>query len=282
MNATCSFVLLATALFTALSARAADTPTQPTPGVEMLFSNVIARATSEKKRDVASQYTYTRTKATEELDDKGRVKELQEKTHQFIQINGRPFARLVAVNGKPLAGKELKAEEERERKARESTTAAAPAKPAAKATAPAAPKKDYSLTPEMFERFLFTVTGLEKVNGRDAWAITFAPRSKDLPIKQLKDRVVNKIAGKIWIDSEENELARVEIGLTDSVSLVGGIVGTLRKFDFALQRIRAEGGAWFTGRSDLTVDGREVVLTRRLRFREETSDIKKVPAVESP
>ena len=256
----------------------APTVTRPKPTTEALFSNLVVRLAWVKAHPPANQYTYTRTRSSEELDEKGKVKESQEKTQHFLPIKGYPFARVVSVNGKPLTGKELMAEQEREIKARHA--AAAGVRPVIATEPP--PKKEYALTADMFERFNFTLTGLEKVNGRDTWALTFAPRSKDLPVKQFKDRVINKLAGKLWIDAEEYELVRTELGLTESVSLVGGIVGTLRKFDYSLGRVRAEGGAWFTARSELVIQGREVVRNRHLRFRTEEKNFQKVRSGEAP
>ena len=244
----------------------------PVPTVEALISNVIARVAWVKQQNVAGQYTYTRTRTMEDFDDQGRLKDSQEKTFRFFPLNGFPFARLISVNGKPLSAKELKAEQEREQKAR--TVAAAGGRPAL--AAEVAPKKEYALTPDMFDRFRFTVTGREQINGRDAWRVTFAPRGKDLPINGLKDRVINNLSGRIWIDAEEYELVRSELMLTAPVSLVGGIVGTLRKFDYSLHRVRAEGGAWFVGRSQVQIEGREVVRNRHVRVRVEEKEVQRV------
>ena len=137
----------------------------------------------------------------------------------------------------------------------------------------------------MLARYTFKVTGQEAVRGRLAWVVEFAPRSKDLPVNKVTDRVANKVAGKVWVDAEDWELARMKFWLTEEVALIGGIVGVLRKFELLLERTRLEPNAWLPTTVDFAMAGRELLTNKRVHYSEEAKDFKRVapaPAVVAP
>ena len=115
--------------------------------------------------------------------------------------------------------------------------------------------------------------------------VEFAPRSKDLPVNKVTDRVANKVAGKVWVDAEDWELARMKFWLTEEVALIGGIVGVLRKFELLLERTRLEPNAWLPTTVDFAMAGRELLTNKRVHYSEEAKDFKRVapaPAVVAP
>jgi hypothetical protein len=245
------------------------------PAPETLLSNVVARAATVSTQGFRTQFTYTKLRATEELDSKGKVTEKQEKITELVPVNGRLLSKLVSENGKPATAKQRKAEEELDRRVR-----AEPA-PEPKAGKPAPnPKREFAVTPELFDRFTFTTEGREKVNGRDAWVLAFAPRSADMPVKKFADRIVNKVAGKVWIDVEESELARAEVKLTGRVELVGGVIATMKRFDLVFEQTRFDGGAWFNTLTEANVEGRQLVVNKRVHYIEKASDFKRVAPAE--
>jgi hypothetical protein len=97
-----------------------------------------------------------------------------------------------------------------------------------------------------------------------------------LPVNKLTDRVANKVAGKAWVDAEEWELARLQFWLTDEVTLIGGVVGVLRKFGMTLERTRIEADAWLPTVVDFEMSGRELLTNKRVHYREEATDFKRV------
>ncbi|MBI3875030.1 MAG: hypothetical protein HY300_03520 [Verrucomicrobia bacterium] len=255
-----------------------DSVTNALPAPQTLFSNLLARAAFVSTQSFKSQFAYVKLRATEELDNKGKVTSKEEKIMEATPINGRLFTRVVSENGKPPPNKQRKAQDEAERALR----AAPPPEPGS-IRQPAQPRRDGVISPELFARFNFTTVGREPVNGRDAWVIAFEPRRGDLPVKKFTDRIVNKVAGKVWIDVEENEVAKADIRLTSHVELIGGIVATLKRFDLIFEQQRFDGGAWFNTRTEASVEGREIIINRRIHYIEKMSDIKRVaPARTSP
>jgi len=238
------------------------------PAVGMLITNVMTQMSCVQTQGFRGKYSYTRTKAMEELSDKGTVKEKEEKKYEVFPIYGRPFSRLVQANGKPLPEKERRKETEREVGTRERL---APVK-----SQPFTSKKEMPLTPEILGRFAFKIEGQETINGRTNWVLSFKPRGEELPENKFQDRIVNKMSGKVWVDALEYEISKADLHLVSHVNLVGGVVGTLRRLDYLLERKRVDDGVWFTSKTEADIEGREVVLSRHVRLREECNDFKKV------
>jgi len=246
---------------------AAAVPVVP-PTFEQLASNVVARSRWERTQSTTAQFTFKKWRVFEEFDGHGKLEERKQSRQEWLPINGMPFARLVERNGQPLTDKERKLEEEREAAVR------AGKKPA---RSPEASKRDkeWQFTDEMLARYTCKVTGQEVVRGRPAWVVEFTPRSADLPVNKLADRVANKVAGKVWVDAEEWELARLQFWLTDEVTLIGGVVGVLRKFAMTLERTRIEPDAWLPTLVDFDMSGRELLTNKRVHYREEATDFKR-------
>ena len=245
-------------------------PAAPAPPTfAQIASNVVARSKWERTQNTTAQFTFGKLRVLEEFDSNGKVTDRKQSRQEWFPINGTPFARTVEKNGKPLTDKERKAEEERAAAVR------AGKKPA---RSPDATKRDkeWQLTDEMLARYTFKVTGQETVRGRPAWVVEFEPRSKDLPVNKLPDRVANKVAGKVWVDAEDWELARLKFWLTEEIIFIGGVAGVLRKFELLLDRARVEPNAWLPTTIDFDMAGRELLTNKRLHFREEAKDFKRV------
>ncbi|MEN9573666.1 MAG: hypothetical protein RL514_1521 [Verrucomicrobiota bacterium] len=244
-----------------------EVPAPPT--FAQLASNVMARSQWERMQKTTAQFTFLKLRVLEEFDGKGKLESSKQSRQECFPINGVPFARTIQKDGRALTDKELKTEEVREAAVR------AGKKPA---SSPEHAKRDkeWQFTDEMLARYTFKVTGQEAVRGRPAWVVEFAPRSKDLPVNKVTDRVANKVAGKIWVDAEDWELARMKFWLTEEVQLIGGVVGVLRKFEMLLERTRVEPNAWLPTTIDFDMAGRELVTNKRVHYHEEAKGFKRV------
>lgn len=239
------------------------------PTFEQIASNVVARSKFERTQNTLAQFTFNKVRVLEEFDSKDKVSDRKQSRLECFPINASPYARTVEKNGKPLTDKERMAEEEREAAVR------AGKRPA---RSPEATKRDkeWQFTDEMLTRYAFKVTGQETVRGRPAWVVEFEPRSKDLPVKQVTDRVANKVAGKVWVDAEDWEVARLNLWLTEELTFIGGVAGVLRKFELLLDRSRIEPNAWLPTVINFEMAGREFLVNKRLHYREEARDFKRV------
>jgi hypothetical protein len=88
-------------------------------------------------------------------------------------------------------------------------------------------KDDFALNNDLFGRFDFTVAGREVLNGRSALIVDFQPAKKNVPVRNLKDRFINKAAGRVWVDEADYKLVKADLHLTERVNVVGGLVGAV-------------------------------------------------------
>jgi hypothetical protein len=222
------------------------------------------RATVQKERP---SYTYKKSTVTEELDASGKVKERKEKLYEVVVDSGLTYLKLVKVNGKNLPPSELKKQEERELKDRE--------KLAQRKTSNGGDDRENFLTRELVAKYDFAIVDQQVINDRPAYVLTFQPKP-GLPITQAVDRLLNQLAGKIWIDEKEFEIARIEIHLRSEVTLWGGVLASLKRCTFTLGRARLEDGIWFNTKSAGDFEGRKLMDSARIRTQSESTNFRKL------
>jgi hypothetical protein len=262
--------ILQNGLFVALvlgsrSAVLAELETNSLPKVQDVLKRVLERAQVEVKndREFKARYAFTRTKVTEYRNSQGKVKNRQEKRSE-----NNPAPRVL-----PVAFEASHAEANED-----SLTAGRELRPDANGDVKGRPfrKSDFPITDELLKRFRFELVGRETINGRAALVVDFKPASKDLPIRNFKDRFINKAAGRIWVDEGEAALVKADVHLTESVNVVGGLVGAVHKCRYAFQRGRTAEGLWFTTQIDWHLEGRQIFTNKSIDGHETRSNVRKV------
>ena len=222
----------------------------------------MARAQLAYRRSQHTNYTYQKITTVEELDGKGRVKSSKEKLQQFA--GGVATLKELKKNGKVLPLP---------------TKADAPEGAADREHVVKAPRTrrddnwaEY-LNKELVARYDFELVGREDVAGRDAYVMKFKPKAENLPVKQITDRLINRLGGKVWVDAREFEVAKAEIDLLSEVTMWGGMLGAMKKFSFDVERTRVE-GVWFNRVSNFEMEGRKLFDGTRMRVKSETSNFR--------
>jgi hypothetical protein len=263
------WVWLLSGLCCAGLAAAADT----LPDVSEVTRRMIARAQAVAGAEQGPQYTYEKRSCHERLDAGGQALQSEEKLYQVRLIAGFPFNRLLKIQGRDLTAEELKREEEKEEHFRRKLTSGAAVQWAA--------RKQGWVTPELLERYQFTVRERVTWQGRPTLVLDFKPRDAKLPAKTFMDKVLNRIAGTLWVDEADADVARISANLTDSVSLgLFGMLGALNRCELSLDRQRMADGVWVNVRQVLLIHARKLTAPLRFRATEQSSDFKPVRAGE--
>jgi len=134
-------------------------------------------------------------------------------------------------------------------------------------------RADFQLNEALLARFTFTVAGSEDIGGRTAWVLDFQPASDQLPAKDLKDRFVNRTAGRVWIDAREAVVVRATFRLLSPVGVLGGLVGSVKRCEIGVERHRTEAGDWFTRRLEWRLEGRKLFARRSMYLHEERTNM---------
>jgi hypothetical protein len=244
---------------------------------DVIIHKAVERAKQKEPQEVEARYTFVQRMVIEKLDASGAVKEREERLYRAEPIDGASYYRLVERNGRALNEKELKQEKQRERKFRESLARRKREKP---------PKDDdedrIKFDEELTQRYAGQLLGQEVVNGRPAYVIAFEPKSANLPERRRLDRVFNHLAGKVWIDTEEFEISRVETRLVEPTKFGWGIIASVQQVEVYVEQQRLNGGDWLPARVQSLVNGRVLFRSVHQRQTSEWRDYQKAAAPQNP
>lgn len=238
------------------------------PSAGEVIKKVIERAKQDSQEN-QTRYVYTLRNVVEELDERGTLKERRERLYQTVIIDGERYNRLVAKDGKPLSSEDQKREQEREQKFRKTAAER-------KRKKREGDDDQIALNEELFSRYKIEIVDREPVNGRAALVATFEPKRSDLPARRRIDFLLNKLAGKVWIDEQDYEIANAQIRLTGPATKFGGILASVRKFDALYEQTRLDDGQWAPHRLENYFAGRIVFKSLYQKTTQEWSDFKRV------
>ena len=197
------------------------------------------------------------------------MKERKEKTLLFEA--GVGAVKEIKVNGRPVTGAALRKEEEATAQQRKNLTASK--------SGQRDDNWERFITSDILAKYQFHLVDRKNLNGRAAYLITFRPAHGKLPAMQLADKLMNHLSGKIWIDEQEFAIARVEVVLNSEVTLWGGALGALRKFDYTLERTRLDENIWFNRVSTGVFEGRKLLSSTNVKITAESSNFHKMATV---
>lgn len=234
-------------------------PDAPLPKLEEIIERAVARGKLEDENDqkFKEQYYFVRHRQTEIRNAKGDIK----KSKIRISTNA-PV--VVAAAPEPTVLTDLT-------ELNQSAQAQSPKELPRKLN-----KRQIELNLDMIKRFDFKLVGREQTNGYSMLVVDFAPKKTKLPEKGLQDRVVNRVAGRIWLDERDFAVKKCALNLIESISILGGIIGEAQKFNYGFDRERTEDGLWYVRESSWHLEGREVVVHREADYHEERTEVRKL------
>jgi hypothetical protein len=224
---------------------------------EQIVQKTVERAAQSKRSSAPHGYTYTKVNVTEELDGKGNVRQRKQRVFQVDFRNGTTSVKLVEVDGHRPAEADLKFQAETQSNMHQML-----------GQGPGG--RDNFLTPETATHFDFTLLGQEWINGRPSYEIAFQPKSPQVPVRHLVDRLLNRVSGTLWIDQQEYEIARADLKLDSEVDLLGGLIGCLRKLAYTMTRTRVADGVWLHSFSSGDFEGRKLLDSMRIKTKSES------------
>lgn len=245
-----------------LWAWSADASSTNFPPIETVLERVTQNARKEQihDRQFRAHYAFVRTKTTRELDAKGRVKNQRSK-------ESRNNPGIIPASYSPQPGQPAQVPRPRGKQ---------PPQPMPKKQPQAFERNEFVLSADLLSRFDFTLVKRKQLNGRDTLLVAFKPQKRKLPNENIRDRFINKAAGTVWVDEGDWMLSKVDVYLTESVNVVGGLVGAVKKFNYGFDRERTPDGLWYTRNINWRLEGRELFSRKILEYEEKRAEIKKV------
>jgi hypothetical protein len=238
----------------------------PAPlAAEQVVERWIERAGTLSNRLATVHHQFVRHTVVEELNSREQVCECKTKDHEVEVRAGQPNPRLVKLDGREPTPRELRREQKREAEDRE--------KYANRADKPGG-GLEY-LDPKLIRRFRYELLGTELMDGRSMYVLGFVPAAEAAD-SATADRVLGRLRGRVWVDAEDFEAARIEADLTGNLN-IGGFIAVLDDMGFIVQRRRLPDGIWVTVLLDSHAKGRKLFNRFHGRMRVEQANFQPLP-----
>ncbi len=230
---------------------------RPLPDARVFLEEV--RQNLQSDDALLEQYTFTETRTEKRLDGDGRVKKTKRETFEVYPSSepGRMYRRLVARDGVPIPATELAAQDRRQeertaaeerRRSEEDETARAKRR----AKKEEEHRREQEVVDEVFRMDDIRVESREVVDGRPTIVLSFFPRPGYRPVT-AGGRVIQKLAGRAWIDEQDRQLVRLEARLLENLGVGPARIARLQKgAETYFHRRKVNGEIWLPSEARFT------------------------------
>jgi hypothetical protein len=237
------------------------------PGIFVIASMFLAQASipepatlvkeieahQRRMDELRENYTFREVTLTDELDANGAVKETESEERDVFFVNGYRIGILVKKNGKELSEGDRRSEKERVNKLIEKDLSA---------------PRGHIYNRRGENAGVSQILPLMKIsnprrislNSRDTLAFDFVgdPSAK---ARGLAENAARKIAGTVWIDEMDREVARLEARFDDNFRIGGGFLASIRKgTSLILEQSRLGPELWMPTVSEIHLSARELLV----------------------
>jgi hypothetical protein len=250
------------------SGAASAHPDSDLPDASSVVTRVLERAAQVARNTNAAPYIYDKRSLVEELDAKGQSIKATEKIYRVVIVQGLPFSRLVKIEGRDLTATELRKEDLQEQEFRRKITA--------RDFNTMARQKETWINRELLDRYEFKILRREVFEGRSTLILDFSPKKNQAPAGKVQDRILSRLAGQIWVDEADAELAKLDVHLGEPFSIGWlGLIASIHQCDLAVQRQRLPDGYWVNLKHTMFLVGRKLLSPMRYRTTEASSSFRK-------
>jgi len=166
------------------------------------------------------------------------------RTYEVVMLDGSPYNKEIAINGRPLSAAELKHQDAKLRHEAERRRGESPAERQKRlAEYQRERQQDHALMNEMIQGFNFRLVGHATVNGRDCFQVEATPRPGYVPHSR-ETKVLSGMRGTLWIDSTAYQWVKVTASVFRPVAFGLFIAHVEPGTQFTLEEAPVEGNVW--------------------------------------
>lgn len=224
---------------------------KPIPDLRTLMQQVEAH--QKQLEAIRENYTYREETVTETLNSHGKVIKTESEQDEVFFVNGHEIDRVVQKNGKPLSGHDADKEQARVTKLVEKAQQTPPGQSMQN------PNQTITVA-KMLE--VMQVSNPRRVidNGRSTLEFDVAGR-RDAKTHGMAEGALKKIAGSIWIDEQDKQVAHLNIRFMDNFHIGGGLLANIAKgSEFRFDQGLVNGEIWLPLSSEGHLEGRALML----------------------
>ena len=234
-----------------LDQKPADPVSAPVPDVRTLMTEVMNHQKQLEK--VRENYTFHSSTITQDIDSDGKVTKTESEDSEVFYVNTHRIERTVKKDGKPLNDHDQQKEQERINKLVEKAQKVPPGEPLE------GPNTTVSISHLLDIMDAFNPRR-EIFRGRSTIIFDFAGRH-DAKTHGLVDDASKKIAGTLWVDERDHQVARMEARFTDNFHVAGGLLANVQKgSSFYFDQAPVNGEIWFPTAGEGNIRARVLLL----------------------
>jgi hypothetical protein len=200
------------------------------PDLKALFKEIDDNQKAIDK--LKENYAGTRVEEETDFEKDGKVKKTEVKEYTFFYLNGQEISTLVKKDNKALGDDEQKKENEKTQKEIQDIQKRESKKEAKDEKAKEEGKKEKGDDDVGVESFLRTCQFVnprrERFRGQDVLVFDFEP-NPEYKARNMVEKIVQKLAGVIWIDEKAHDVARLEAYFVGDFKFAGGLLANLQK-----------------------------------------------------
>jgi len=254
----------------------------PLPDIRALLNEL--QANEDRVEDLLDTYSYIQKIISREVDKNGVLQEKSSETYQLSFYKGYRIRRMIEKNGKPLSADDQAGEDKKAAKqAAEIEKKIAEKEKDPKSSDSSEEDRKISIA-EMLRASRLLNPRRERFRSRDVIVFDFEP-NPDFDYKNAKSmlKFFGKIAGVMWIDEQDKQVARIDAHLADSFNIGGGVLAKLKKgSSFTLDQDRINDEIWLPSVADINLSLRVLMVkgidlnqvVRAYDYRKFTTEVK--------
>jgi hypothetical protein len=237
------------------------------PDLKRLFAELDANQKSIDK--LKENYTGRRVVEETEYDGSGKVNKLERREETFFYLDGEEISTLVARDGKALSDEEQRNENEKARKKIKQQQERQQRRERKEQEGKNDKEKDDPGIEIFLRTCQFVNPRRERFRGQEVLVFDFEGNPEYKP-KNLAERLVQRLAGVVWVDEKAHDVARLEAYLVKDVKFGGGMLANLQKgTSFVFEQAFLDDQVWLPTYQEVHV-GARLMLVKGVKVNEIT------------
>jgi hypothetical protein len=222
------------------------------PDLDALFTKL--REHQAELEQLREKYTYTETITSYQLDKQGAVKEKESEAHELTFYRHHRLRRLVAKNGQMLSSSDQAKEDRRIEKIIRDIEAGKEIN---------VPHNQRRLKlSDLLRISRFVNPRRERFRERQVIVFDFEPNPNFKPAN-MDESFVHKLAGSIWIDAADLQVARVEFQLIEAFKVAGGAFFAMKPGSrFVTEQDRFNNEIWLPTYTEVTISAQAMLFAK--------------------
>jgi hypothetical protein len=203
--------------------------------------------------ELRENYTFHEITSTDELDPHGAVRAIESEERDVFFVNGYRIARLMKKNGRELSEGERAREQERIKGLIEKDMKAPPGRSYNR-------RGENASVGQLLPLMKISNPRRVSLNGRSTLAFDFVGDSH-AKARGLAENAARRIAGTVWIDETDREVARLEAQFDDTFRIGGGFLASIHKgTSLVFEQSRLGEELWMPTASEIHLAARELLV----------------------